>query len=85
MDARKRLEQEQQIPQTGEWNGLLVGPNRDVIISGDPLDLFPTTTKGISPTIPFFLAPTGGQRKVKGDHPDTLGDPRINEQKKSFK
>lgn len=72
---------EQEMPKTGEWNGLFAGPAK---ISGDPLDPFAPKKNEISQRNPAFLAPAGGQPGIKGDHPDSLDEP-INERKKSFK
>ena len=73
MDTRNDLERK--LPTTGNRNGLFVGPNKDLLVTGERL---PTVAPDLSPKPYFFAptAPTAGQPGIKGDHPVFLGNPR---------
>lgn len=73
MDNRKNLltgkplKETQAIPSIPGWNGLFAGPDKKVLITGDPL----TSVSEKKVTIPCtnMFAPSAGQSGIKGDDP----------------
>ena len=66
---REKLNPEQEIPKIPGWNGLF---SNKVIITGDPIT--PTIDRNI--VLPSDITLTGGQKGIKGDSPDALGEPQ---------
>lgn len=71
------------LPKTDEWDGLKVGPKKDILVVGDPLTPFDMQKQQES-KLPFF-APQAGQRGIQGDAPSALRESdRTSEEKNVF-